>query len=170
MQQNATERTEVILKCPDDVAGSAVLTWTRKHNGKMTVVGHHEKDEHQDQSRIHSSNETLVISDVQLGDSGLYYCNDEPAVYLTVIKGEQSEVRFQYIKSLLKRPTFFFPVQFCNQVITGMVNTEMFFHCHVTCHTLRVFSHLHFLLSNSGLFSPLVQFVWAGMNTVITLR
>ena len=64
----------------------------------MTVVGHHEKEEEhpQDQSRIHSSDEgeSLVIQDVQLGDSGLYYCGDRPAVYLNVIKGEQSEVRF----------------------------------------------------------------------------
>ncbi|XP_044028427.1 hemicentin-2-like isoform X1 [Siniperca chuatsi] len=72
----ATERTGVTLKCPPDVGGSDVPTWSR------------DTGEIQQQRRFYVSpvNKTLTIADVQPGDSGLYYCDGKPAVYLNVIK------------------------------------------------------------------------------------
>ncbi|XP_044028517.1 uncharacterized protein LOC122864861 isoform X2 [Siniperca chuatsi] len=76
----ATERTSVTLKCPPDVGGSDVPTWSR------------DTGEIQQQRRFYVSpvDKTLTIADVQPGDSGLYYCDGKPAVYLNVTKGNKA--------------------------------------------------------------------------------
>ncbi|XP_044028520.1 uncharacterized protein LOC122864862 isoform X2 [Siniperca chuatsi] len=75
----ATERTSVTLKCPPDVGGSDVPTWSR------------DTGEIQQQRRFYVSpvNKTLTIADVQPVDSGLYYCDGKPAVYLNVTKDKK---------------------------------------------------------------------------------
>ncbi|XP_051246731.1 peroxidasin homolog isoform X5 [Dicentrarchus labrax] len=78
---DAAERTTITLKCPPDVGGSDVPTWSR------------DAVEIQQQRRFHVStvNNTLIITDLQPADSGLYYCDGKPAAYLTVNKDETSE-------------------------------------------------------------------------------
>ncbi|XP_039675561.1 uncharacterized protein LOC120570930 [Perca fluviatilis] len=80
----APERTSITLTCPHDVGASHVPTWTRDSGG---IPLRRFDDSPVDQ--------TLTITDVQPGDSGLYYCDGKPAVYLNVIKGhviEEAEV------------------------------------------------------------------------------
>ncbi|XP_051246920.1 uncharacterized protein LOC127358068 [Dicentrarchus labrax] len=78
---DAAERTTITLKCPPDVGGSDVPTWSR------------DAVEIQQQRRFHVStvNNTLIITDLQPADSGLYYCDGKPVAYLTVNKDETSE-------------------------------------------------------------------------------
>ncbi|XP_051251081.1 uncharacterized protein LOC127360673 isoform X2 [Dicentrarchus labrax] len=73
---DAAERTTITLKCPPDVGGSDVPTWSR------------DAVEIQQQRRFHVStvNNTLIITDLQPADSGLYYCDGKLAAYLTVSK------------------------------------------------------------------------------------
>ncbi|XP_030266273.1 uncharacterized protein LOC115577375 isoform X2 [Sparus aurata] len=74
--RNATEETSVTLNCPHDVGGSHVPTWSK------------DGTEIKPKRRFSVSpvDKTLSIRDVKLSDSGLYYCDGKPAVYLTVIK------------------------------------------------------------------------------------
>ncbi|XP_030266272.1 hepatitis A virus cellular receptor 1-like isoform X1 [Sparus aurata] len=77
--RNATEETSVTLNCPHDVGGSHVPTWSK------------DGTEIKPKRRFSVSpvDKTLSIRDVKLSDSGLYYCDGKPAVYLTVIKGKK---------------------------------------------------------------------------------
>ena len=79
--RNAAEKTNVTLNCPPDAGGSDVPTWSK--DGR----------EIQKKKRFSFSpvDKTLTIRHVKLNDSGLYYCDGKPAVYLTVIKGETSD-------------------------------------------------------------------------------
>ncbi|XP_030266126.1 uncharacterized protein LOC115577282 [Sparus aurata] len=75
--RNATEKTNVTLNCPH--GGSDASTWSK------------DGTEIKPKRRFSVSpvDKTLSIRDVKLSDSGLYYCDGKPAVYLTVIKGKK---------------------------------------------------------------------------------
>ncbi|XP_039675560.1 uncharacterized protein LOC120570929 [Perca fluviatilis] len=74
----APERTSITLTCPHDVGASHVPTWTRDSGGIPLR-----------RFDVSPVDQTLTITDVQPGDSGLYYCDGKPAVYLNVIKGSE---------------------------------------------------------------------------------
>ncbi|XP_039676509.1 uncharacterized protein LOC120571558 [Perca fluviatilis] len=77
----ASERTSITLTCPHDVGASHVPTWTRDSGGIPLR-----------RFDVSPVDQTLTITDVQPGDSGLYYCDGKPAVYLNVIK-DDAELR-----------------------------------------------------------------------------
>ncbi|KAK2920627.1 hypothetical protein Q8A73_000112 [Channa argus] len=81
---NVTERTNVTLNCSADVGGSEVPTWSRESAGKRQQIRH-----------VSAEDKTLTLTDVKLGDSGLYYCDGKPAAYLNVTKGETQDSRGQ---------------------------------------------------------------------------
>ncbi|XP_028453945.1 mucin-5AC-like [Perca flavescens] len=72
----AQERTSITLTCPHDVGASHVPTWTRDSGGIQPR-----------RFDVSPVDQTLTITDVQPGDSGLYYCDGKPAVSLNVIEG-----------------------------------------------------------------------------------
>ncbi|XP_039676512.1 uncharacterized protein LOC120571563 isoform X2 [Perca fluviatilis] len=74
----ASERTSITLTCPHDVGASHVPTWSRDSGGIPLR-----------RFDVSPVDQTLTITDVQPGDSGLYYCDGKPAVYLNVIKVPQ---------------------------------------------------------------------------------
>ncbi|XP_041664816.1 uncharacterized protein LOC121523827 [Cheilinus undulatus] len=74
-----TKRTSVNLTCPPDVGGSDDPKWSTDAGEIPT------------QNRIWTLDKSLVISELQLSDSGLYYCDGKPAVYLNVIREDQSD-------------------------------------------------------------------------------
>ncbi|KAM7373690.1 hypothetical protein PAMP_008524 [Pampus punctatissimus] len=76
---DVTERSTTTLTCPHDVGGSHGPTWSREIGGRQQQIRHH----------VSPVTKMLIISDVQPGDSGLYYCDGKPAEYLNVIKGDQ---------------------------------------------------------------------------------
>ncbi|KAF1382068.1 hypothetical protein PFLUV_G00160600 [Perca fluviatilis] len=73
----APERTSITLTCPHDVGASHVPTWTRDSGGIPLR-----------RFDVSPVDQTLTITDVQPGDSGLYYCDGKPAVYLNVIEAD----------------------------------------------------------------------------------
>ncbi|XP_030265925.1 hemicentin-1-like [Sparus aurata] len=77
----ATEKTSITLNCPRDVGGSHVPTWSKDgsevQENIWVYVSHVDK--------------TLTLTYVQPRDSGLYYCDGKPAVYLTVMEAETSD-------------------------------------------------------------------------------
>ncbi|XP_039675562.1 G8 domain-containing protein DDB_G0286311-like [Perca fluviatilis] len=75
----APERTSITLTCPHDVGASHVPTWTRDSGGIPLR-----------RFDVSPVDQTLTITDVQPGDSGLYYCDGKPAVYLNVIEAALS--------------------------------------------------------------------------------
>ncbi|XP_030266048.1 hemicentin-1-like [Sparus aurata] len=77
IMRNATEKTNVTLNCPH--GGSDASTWS-KDGTEMKPKR---------RFSISPVDKTLSIRDVKLSDSGLYYCDGKPAVYLTVIKGKK---------------------------------------------------------------------------------
>ncbi|XP_071357340.1 uncharacterized protein [Trachinotus anak] len=79
------ERSNVTLMCPPGVGRPDVSTWSRGFGSKSITVSQSEEGE---ESRFQASanGSMLTITDVQLDDSGLYSCDGEPAVYLTVIE------------------------------------------------------------------------------------
>lgn len=79
---SVSERTDVTLKCPAVVGGSHFKRWSKETAGKQLQIG----------PDVSTDKETLTITDVQLGDSGLYHCDGKPAVYLNVTKGERQEI------------------------------------------------------------------------------
>ncbi|XP_049457410.1 uncharacterized protein LOC125904202 isoform X1 [Epinephelus fuscoguttatus] len=85
---DATEGTTITLTCPHDVGGSHT-TWSRGSGDIQQERGFY----------VSPIENTLTITSVQLGDSGLYYCDGKPAVYLTVIKGTKTPT------TLTTRPT-----------------------------------------------------------------
>ncbi|XP_038581313.1 uncharacterized protein LOC119907668 [Micropterus salmoides] len=76
----AAERTRVTLKCPPDVGGSAVPTWSGD-SGEIQQKG---------RFNVSPVDNTLTITDLRPEDSGLYYCDGKPAAYLTVTKGNKT--------------------------------------------------------------------------------
>ncbi|KAL7382274.1 hypothetical protein ABVT39_019854 [Epinephelus coioides] len=76
---NATEGTTITLTCPLDVGGS-VPTWSRGSGEIQQEKGFY----------VSPLDNTLTIKDVQLRNSGLYYCG-KPAVYLNVIKAASKD-------------------------------------------------------------------------------
>ncbi|XP_039461165.1 uncharacterized protein LOC116333511 isoform X1 [Oreochromis aureus] len=76
-----SEKTTSTLHCPHDAEESHVPVWSRKLRGQQRHISPHS----------FTVDQMLIITDVQLGDSGLYYCDGKPAVYLDVIKDERSE-------------------------------------------------------------------------------
>ncbi|XP_038581643.1 hemicentin-2-like isoform X2 [Micropterus salmoides] len=76
----AAERTNVTLKCPPDVGGSAVPTWSRN----SSVI------RQKGRFNVSPVDKTLTITDLRPKDSGLYYCDGKPAAYLTVTKGNKA--------------------------------------------------------------------------------
>ncbi|XP_025758371.1 hemicentin-1 isoform X11 [Oreochromis niloticus] len=77
---SVAERSSITLNCSHDVGGSAVPTW-RRDSGEIN------------EGRISVSTEdkTLSIREAEPADSGLYYCDGKPAVYLNVTKGQRSD-------------------------------------------------------------------------------
>ncbi|XP_030268628.1 hemicentin-1-like [Sparus aurata] len=77
----APKSTTVTLNCPLDVGGSHVPTWSKDgsevQENIWVYVSHVDK--------------TLTLTYVQPRDSGLYYCDGKPAVYLTVMEAETSD-------------------------------------------------------------------------------
>ncbi|KAM7384872.1 hypothetical protein PAMA_011976 [Pampus argenteus] len=80
---DVTEGSTAALTCPHDVGGSHGPTWSREIGGRQQPIRRH----------VSPVNKMLIISDVQPGDSGLYYCDGKPAEYLEVTKGDQTENR-----------------------------------------------------------------------------
>ncbi|XP_030266268.1 hemicentin-1-like [Sparus aurata] len=76
----APKLTTVILNCPPVFGGYDFPTWSK--DGR----------EVQQNERVYVSpvNKTLTIRQLQPRDSGLYYCDDKPAVHLTVMEAETS--------------------------------------------------------------------------------
>lgn len=105
-RRDAAERTTITLKCPPDVGGSDVPTWSRD-----TV-------EIQQQRRFHVSpaDNTLIITDLQPADSGLYYCDGKPAAYLNVSKDETSE-RGETQEDRQEDRNILFPLIFFKQIM-----------------------------------------------------
>ncbi|XP_039862605.1 contactin-3-like isoform X3 [Simochromis diagramma] len=80
---SVAERSSITLNCSHDVGGSAVPTW-RRDSGEIN------------EGRISVSTEdtALRIREAEPADSGLYYCDGEPAAYLNVTKGQRSDRAF----------------------------------------------------------------------------
>ncbi|XP_074468524.1 uncharacterized protein LOC141753822 [Sebastes fasciatus] len=78
---DATEKTSVTMTCPHDVGGSDTVTWSSTGFRDL-----------QNQRGFHVSvvDQTLTVTGVDLGNSGLYYCNGKPAFYLNVIKDNKT--------------------------------------------------------------------------------
>ncbi|KAI3358231.1 hypothetical protein L3Q82_003226 [Scortum barcoo] len=81
IRRDAPERTSVTLKCSHDDGGSLVPAWSR-NNGEIQQPG---------RFYVSPADKTLTIRDVQPDDSGLYYCDGKPAVYLNVIERQVTE-------------------------------------------------------------------------------
>ncbi|XP_028453941.1 uncharacterized protein LOC114568525 [Perca flavescens] len=81
----APERTSITLTCPHDVGASHVPTWTRDSGGIQPR-----------RFDVSPVDQTLTITDVQPGDSGLYYCDGRPAVYLNVIEAILPETPYPW--------------------------------------------------------------------------
>ncbi|XP_025758361.1 uncharacterized protein LOC102076113 isoform X1 [Oreochromis niloticus] len=77
---SVAERSSITLNCSHDVGGSAVPTWSRDsgeiNEGRISVP---------------TEDKTLSIREAEPADSGLYYCDGKPAVYLNVTKGQRSD-------------------------------------------------------------------------------
>ncbi|XP_071357337.1 uncharacterized protein [Trachinotus anak] len=88
LQTVAEERQQFSLPCPGPVEGT--VTWSRERDGDkvdlITVDGDREI-KHNDPDRRYSlqADKTLVVVRAALSDSGRFFCNNEPAVDLTVI-------------------------------------------------------------------------------------
>ncbi|XP_044028429.1 uncharacterized protein LOC122864812 isoform X2 [Siniperca chuatsi] len=82
------------LRCPHSVEGK--VTWSREINGNkvdiLTVDGDGDI-RHNDPGRRYSSlnDKSLHIRRAAVSDTGRYFCNNEPAVELTVIPSESHE-------------------------------------------------------------------------------
>ncbi|XP_050925495.1 uncharacterized protein LOC108891257 isoform X3 [Lates calcarifer] len=83
------QRESITLHCPQPVEGK--VTWSRvtEQQGKvdiLTVDGDGQKVLIDDQDRRYgSSDKSLHINRLSVSDSGNYFCNNEPAVLLSVI-------------------------------------------------------------------------------------
>ncbi|XP_042362644.1 uncharacterized protein LOC121957907 isoform X3 [Plectropomus leopardus] len=75
---DAAERTNVTLKCRHEDEGSHIATWSRDARDKQQQRWFY----------VSPADNSLTITEVQPGDSGFYYCDGKPAVYLNVIKGD----------------------------------------------------------------------------------
>ncbi|XP_019211305.1 uncharacterized protein LOC109200262 [Oreochromis niloticus] len=80
IRRTVEERDSVSLKCPGDVGGSAVPTW-RRDTGEINYGRNH----------FSHKDKTLTIREAEPADSGLYYCDGKPAVYLNVTKAQRSD-------------------------------------------------------------------------------
>lgn len=74
---DATERSSITLDCPHDDGASHDPTWSRH-----SVEIHRQKG-----FDVPPVDRALTLTDVELRDSGLYYCGRK-AVFLKVIEGE----------------------------------------------------------------------------------
>ncbi|XP_054462607.1 uncharacterized protein LOC129097728 [Anoplopoma fimbria] len=76
---HATEGTEVTLTCPPHVGGSHNVKWSSTNAVEI---------QYRNGFYVSSVDPTLTITHVELVHSGLYYCDETPAVYLNVTKGK----------------------------------------------------------------------------------
>ncbi|XP_042362643.1 uncharacterized protein LOC121957907 isoform X2 [Plectropomus leopardus] len=83
---DAAERTNVTLKCRHEDEGSHIATWSRDARDKQQQRWFY----------VSPADNSLTITEVQPGDSGFYYCDGKPAVYLNVIKGTYQNNRNSY--------------------------------------------------------------------------
>ncbi|RVE67070.1 hypothetical protein OJAV_G00113850 [Oryzias javanicus] len=81
------ETRQIILRCHQFVKGDA--TWSREKDGSLSriiTIGVDEDKKHTNDPRYNGrADKSLVIINAKFSDSGRYYCNNEPAVELTVI-------------------------------------------------------------------------------------
>ncbi|XP_044028518.1 myosin tail region-interacting protein MTI1-like isoform X3 [Siniperca chuatsi] len=87
-QKIIREKASISLRCPHSVEGK--VTWSREINGNKVDILTVEADgdiRHNDPRRRYSSlaDKTLHIRRAAVSDTGRYFCNNEPAVELTVI-------------------------------------------------------------------------------------
>ncbi|XP_044027586.1 integrator complex subunit 3 homolog isoform X2 [Siniperca chuatsi] len=87
-QKIIREKASISLRCPHSVEGK--VTWSREINGNKVDILTVEADgdiRHNDPGRRYSSlaDKSLHISRATVSDTGRYFCNNEPAVELTVI-------------------------------------------------------------------------------------
>ncbi|KAI3358236.1 hypothetical protein L3Q82_003234 [Scortum barcoo] len=87
-RSDAVLKTSVRLKCSSHVAGSDAPTWIRQSGGKKVTV-FSQTEENNGRFQYSTEEKTLIISDVQLDDAGLYYCDGKPST--TVSKDEQPQ-------------------------------------------------------------------------------
>ncbi|XP_054461585.1 uncharacterized protein LOC129096916 [Anoplopoma fimbria] len=74
---HATEGTRVTLTCPPHVGGSHNVKWSSTNAVEI---------QYRNGFYVSSVDQTLTITHVELVHSGLYYCDETPAVYLNVTK------------------------------------------------------------------------------------
>ncbi|XP_071386043.1 mucin-5B-like isoform X2 [Centroberyx affinis] len=85
------EKDPATLPCPPSVKDRPTATWSRESKGSkvdiLTVAGDgHKKHIHDPFKRYQSeADNSLYITKTNVSDTGKYFCNDEPAVELTVI-------------------------------------------------------------------------------------
>ncbi|GLD59526.1 uncharacterized protein AKAME5_001152200 [Lates japonicus] len=72
---SVTEGTDITLQCSHHSRESDVPRWSRESAGRQ---------QQHTRCRISTIDKTLTVTEVKLADSGLYYCDGKPAVYLTV--------------------------------------------------------------------------------------
>ncbi|XP_063316655.1 uncharacterized protein LOC134616514 [Pelmatolapia mariae] len=77
---SVAERSSITLNCSHDVGGSAVPTW-RRDSGEIN----------EGRISVSTQDKTLSIREAEPADSGLYYCDGKPAVYLNVTEGQRSD-------------------------------------------------------------------------------
>ncbi|XP_063316647.1 uncharacterized protein LOC134616506 [Pelmatolapia mariae] len=80
---SVAERSSITLNCSHDVGGSAVPTW-RRDSGEIN----------EGRISVSTQDKTLSIREAEPADSGLYYCDGKPAVYLNVTEGQRSDRAF----------------------------------------------------------------------------
>lgn len=90
---SVTEGTDITLQCSHHSRESDVPRWSRESAGRQ---------QQHTRCRISTVDKTLTVTEVKLGDSGLYYCDGRPAVYLTV-RGEKRGCRLRRITLSHKR-------------------------------------------------------------------
>ncbi|XP_031697095.1 uncharacterized protein LOC116379295, partial [Anarrhichthys ocellatus] len=89
IHQTVEVKTSVSLRCPHSV--ESIVTWSRESNGRkvdILTVGVDTDIRHIDDPQKRYSSEadkSLYIRSVTVSDSGIYFCNSEAAVELTVI-------------------------------------------------------------------------------------
>ncbi|XP_042362912.1 uncharacterized protein LOC121958105 isoform X2 [Plectropomus leopardus] len=92
-----TEDGHVFLNCPDSVTGK--VTWSRESRGNridvMTTDGHEDiKHIHDPNKRFRSFGKKILgILRATISDAGLYFCNSEPAMELTVIPSGSNKIQ-----------------------------------------------------------------------------